>query len=346
MAESPEPGLRPLPDWAEVPPGYLFRDVSDVAVNSKNQVYLLTRDPAVLVYDSEGRFLTSWGADVLSARPHGITIGPDDSVYVADEGDQLIRKFTTTGVQTLTLGTKGVMSDTGCDWDELDFTKRVRSIKHSSGPFNHPTKLAVAPDGDLFVADGYGNARIHHFRADGEFVSSWGEPGTGPGEFHVPHSLCFDRRGRLLVADRENNRIQLFDMSGSFLEEWPSQRPTAIAVDSAGRVVVAELRWDIGGYSWIDDCVITSRIPSRLRILDERGNVQQRYGGGPDPLVPGDFLSPHGIAVDADGDVYVVELAYAALGQSGSTTRMRPTHCVQKLTRGIDPIVWEDHGSN
>src|SRR5262249_52037072 len=151
----------------------------------------------------DGAFLSSWGEGQF-IRPHGITIGPDDSVWCTDDMDHTVRKFTSDGKPLLALGTSGKASDTGAT--SMDF----RSIRRAGPPFHYPPNLALSPGGELYITDGYGNARVHRFSPDGRLLSSWGEPGSGPGQFHLPHGIAVDTEGIVYVADRENSRIQLF----------------------------------------------------------------------------------------------------------------------------------------
>ena len=218
-------------------------------MDSSDWVYLVTRlDQRVIVYEPDGTFVTEWGADILTDGAHGITVGPDGAVYVVDRYDHSVRKFTPDGHQLLVIGNPGVPSDTGTDLT-LPHMDRTRSTKRGGAPFNNPTNLAVAPNGELYVSDGYGNARVHQFSAEGELIRSWGEPGSGDGEFRIPHDVCVDELGRLLVADRENDRIQLFDLEGNYLEAWLSQKPCSIEVHD-GLVYVGETRVDAGSYSF------------------------------------------------------------------------------------------------
>ena len=144
-------------------------------IDSRGRVYLFNRgEHPVAIFDAEGNFLTSWGEGVF-ARPHGITIGPDDAVYCTDDLDHTVRKFTPDGELLLTLGTSGAPSNTGAT--SIDY----RTIARPAGPFHFPTNLSLSPAGEMYVSDGYGNARIHKFAADGRLLLSWGEPGAGPG---------------------------------------------------------------------------------------------------------------------------------------------------------------------
>src|SRR5581483_7013497 len=193
--------------WEQLPAGWSHRDVAGVAVDSGDRVYVFNRgEHPVLVYDRDGRFLRSWGEGVFT-NPHGITIGADDRVYCTDAGDHTVRIFTPHGALLQTLGAPGVASASGIVDD-------YRSIQRGAPPFNRPTNLALAPNGDLYVSDGYGNARVHCFRPDGALRCSWGEPGTAPGQFQVPHAIAVAADGRVLVADRENSRVQVFSPQG------------------------------------------------------------------------------------------------------------------------------------
>jgi sugar lactone lactonase YvrE len=333
MSTALEVTYETVPGWEQLPEGFVHRDVSDVGVDSHDRVYLLTRNEArVFVYERDGTFVDSWGGAILSTVPHGLTVGPDDTVYVVDQGDQTVRSFTPDGHQLSVVGTSGVRSDTGIDWTIpwTSATALVGSIQRSGPPFNNPTSVAIA-DGDLYVADGYGNARIHRFSSEGELLASWGEPGSDPGQFRIPHSVCFDRRGLLLVADRENERIQVFTPDGAFVEEWLDvQRPTGIAVDPDGLVYVTELAWRPGDYSWRRGR-IADATPCRLTIFSPTGTPLARFGDGRDPCAPGSFVAAHGVAVDSHGDLYVAEPTYTFLGRDAVAAE--GCHTFQKLAK-------------
>src|SRR5947207_2934275 len=190
----------PIASWERLPAGYTHPDVAAVAVNSKGRVYLFCRaEHPVLIYERDGGFVGSWGEGMFSMRTHGITIAPDDSVWCTDDAGHSVRKFTPDGKLLLTLGDNaGKPSDSGYDGSNLT------TITRGAPPFNRPTNLTVAPNGDLYISDGYGNARVHRFSPSGQLLASWGEPGTGPGQFMRAarprgrrewRPLC--RRGRL-----------------------------------------------------------------------------------------------------------------------------------------------------
>src|SRR5438093_970019 len=183
--------------WQQLPDGWSFVEVAGVATDSRDRVFVYNRgEHPVIVFDRDGKFLYSWGEGVFR-RAHGISIGPDDAVYCTDDLDHTVRKFTTDGKLLIMLGTSGQASDTGIDG--LDY----RTIRRAAGPFNRPTNMALASDGSMYVTDGYGNARLHQFASDGRYLFSWGEPGSGPGQFNLPHGVALDREQRVYVADRE-----------------------------------------------------------------------------------------------------------------------------------------------
>lgn len=295
--------------WEQLPRGWSHGDVAGVATDSQRRVYVFNRSPHPLIrYDRDGHFIDSWGEGVFT-RPHGITIH-DDVVYLADDSDHTVRKFTLDGTLLQTLGTLNQPSDTGY------IAPSLTTIKRGAGPFNRPTRLSVASNGDLYVSDGYGNARVHRFTASGELIQSWGQPGTGPGEFNLPHSVWVHTDGRVFVCDRENDRIQIFSSTGELLNIWANvTRPGDLFIDPQERVFVGEMSWEQGeanlaGRPWPETRA------AKLSVRDIEGNVLASWGG-PDPCAPDGFSSPHGLWVDSGGDIYVGEVTYTALSRVG-----------------------------
>lgn len=298
-----------------------FVEVVGLGVDSKNRVYVFIRgvDP-VLVFNSEGNFLRSWGREYF-IWPHGLYVGPDDSIYCTD-GDHTVRRFTSEGKLLMTLGKKNKPSETGC------VGRDYRTIKRAAGPFNCPTDTAMDAEGNLYVSDGYGNARIHKFSKDGDLLLSWGEPGRGPGQFNLPHGICLDREGRVYVADRENSRIQLFDSEGRFLQQWDANRPTDVFIHDR-RLYVTEL-----GYMTGTGLISTSPRDkvrfARLSIFTLDGEILARWGSE-NGCAPGSFFAPHGLCVDSKGDIYVGEVVITSVGSTGPV----PPNChtLQKFVR-------------
>jgi sugar lactone lactonase YvrE len=284
-------------DWGRLPAGWTFGSaVPNGACDSQGRVYVLTRsEHPVIVFDRDGKFLGSWGEGIFS-QPHGIVITSDNIAYCADDVDHTVRKLTLDGKVLMTLGTKGKPSETG--YDGKDFG----SVKWGGAPFNRPTNLAFSPAGDMYISDGYGNARIHRFTPDGKPVLSWGEPGNGPAQFFIPHSVLIDKRGRVFVADRENSRIQVFDLDGRFIEQWTDmQKPQGFYMGDDGLIYVTEKAVK---------CRDGSRpfLPPRVSIWTTDGHLLARWGEA-DLSQPGNFFAPHGIWGDARGDLYIGELS-------------------------------------
>ena len=316
-------------DWAQWPAGWQVSEVTGVASDSRDRVFVFNRgDHPVAVFDPDGQIVSSWGAGMF-VRPHGIWIGPDDAVYLTDDLDHTVHKFTPDGERLWTLGTSGKPSDTGAT--SVDY----RTIRQAGPPFHFPTNLAPAPSGELYISDGYGNARIHKYSADGRLLHSWGEPGSGPGQFHVPHGIAVDAAGTVYVADRENSRLQLFSPEGEFLTEWKDvARPCDLVIDEAGRVYVAELGYRAGMWP--------GTVPphpgatgGRVSIFDSTGQLLSRFGGGESPSEPGDFFAPHDIWLDSQGSLYVSEVVRSAAG--GKKPSGRDYHTLQKFTKVCSP---------
>jgi DNA-binding beta-propeller fold protein YncE len=312
--------------WEKLPAGFVHRDVDGVAVDSQDRVYLMTRgDARVIVYERDGTFVRSFGENIFTPRTHGIMIGPDDAVYSVDDGDHTVRKFTPTGEQLMVIGTPGVASDTG-----YDPQGGLGSIRRGGPPFNRPTGAALAPNGDIYVCDGYGNARVHQFAPDGTLIRSWGEPGTGPGQFNLPHGICVAPDGRVLVADRENDRIQFFSPDGRFLDQWTHvQRPTDVCIDRDGLVYISSLWWRVGQTSMVHG-PIRHDLPGHISVLNANGDILLRWISA-DRCAPGNFVAPHTLCVDAHGDLYVGEVTYTFGVKLGGVPA--ECHTFQKLAR-------------
>jgi len=191
--------------WGELPNDWGFLDVAGVGTDSRDNVYVFNRGAhPIVVFDRDGKVLGSFGEGQVS-RPHGLCVGPDDSLYCVDDWDHTVRKFSPDGRLLMTLGASGQPSNTGydvnADWPE-------RGVKWAAGPFHFPTNVALSQSEEIYVSDGYANARVHKFSPDGELLLSWGSPGNGPGEFWVPHGIAVDSHGTVYVADRENSRVQ------------------------------------------------------------------------------------------------------------------------------------------
>ncbi len=289
--------------WGQLPEGWSYTEVAGVAVDSKDRVYVFTRGKhPIIVFDKEGKFLNAWGEGVFTV-PHGIFIDKDDNLYLSDDGDHTVRICDTDGKVKLTLGKKGVASETG-------YKEGVSPVLYAGSPFNRVTNVAMGRNGDLYISDGYGNARVHRFAKDGKHITSWGRPGGRPGEFNLPHSIAVDSAGRVYVADRENSRVQIFNENGMFIREWTwVNRPLDLFIDDQDMIHISESGWvkPVGtplhyNNKFAPPC---GHDPiARVTICDPDGTVVARVGGN-NPVLPGNFVAPHGISCDSRGDLYV-----------------------------------------
>jgi DNA-binding beta-propeller fold protein YncE len=311
--------------WAKFPADGAPGEAVAVACDARDRVFVFLRGPRpVQVFEPDGTLVTAWG-EGLFVRPHGIYIGPDGTVYCSDDCDHTVRAFTPDGRPLFTLGTSGRPSDTGATSSDY------RTIQRAGPPFHYPTNLALGPAGDLYVTDGYGNARVHRFAPDGRLLQSWGEPGSGPGQFHLPHGLAVDRDSTVYVADRENSRIQLFSADGVYRGQWTDvARPCQLFIDSTDWVYVAELGFRAGRWPGMGSPE-PGAPGGRVSVFDRAGVLQARWGGGDTPCAPGDFFAPHGLWVDGRGDLYVAEVALSAGGRAGLVPAS--CHTLQKFVR-------------
>ena len=264
-----------IQDWGKLPAGQSFGTVSAIATDSQDRVYAFQRtDPPVLVFDRDGNYLSSWGNGNF-VSPHGLFI-KDDIVYVTDREGSTAMKYTLDGKPLQVIGEHGVYSDTGTEETGV-------VVPRAAGPFNFITEMVPHPSGDLYISDGYRNARVHRFTADGRLVSSWGEPGKGgANQFHLPHSLVVGQDGRIYLCDRENSRVQVFSPEGEYITMWTDMnRPLDISQDSEGNFVISERP--------------EGDKPPQISVLDGEGKVLARWPS----------RSAHGSWVDAHGDIYL-----------------------------------------
>lgn len=276
--------------WAKPPEGESLVDIVGISIDEDDKIYAFGRSRRpLIVFDRGGNTVDSWG-EGLFKRPHGSCMSPEGHIWLADDDSHAVYLFTREGELLKTIGTVGQKSDTG-HRNGLDIFEKLASITKSAGPFNLPTGVALSSTGDLFVSDGYGNARVHRFNPEGEHILSWGEPGAGHGQFRLPHNIWIDKQDRVWIPDRENHRVQIFDTEGNFLDEWIDLwRPTHVYMDK-------------------DETVYISELSRRISIFTIDGELLARWGNEShrmdDPL----FVGPHVICVDSYGDLYVGEVA-------------------------------------
>ncbi len=258
--------------WGNWPDNYRFGIFSTLAVDSAGAVFVAQRNGApVIVLEANGDYREQWDASGVT-DPHGISIDCRDRVLLVDRDAHEIQIRSLTGAALSRLGTRNTPS--------------------FQAPFNHPTSAFATPDGEIYVADGYGNFALHRFDTNGSLISTWGKPGTAAGEFSTPHCVWVDQLDRVLVADRENNRICVFDRDGLYMTSWLGfYHPMAIAEDKQGGLYVSD------------------QIPSVTK-LNQDGQIVGRCR----PV----WNVPHGMACASDGTLYFVEM------QPNSITVARP----------------------
>jgi DNA-binding beta-propeller fold protein YncE len=260
--------LRPAGEFLQLPEGLQLGSCAAVAVAENGDIYLFHRGKQpILCFDAQGKFLRSWGDDLIDTA-HGLRIDADGNLWATDIGQHRVFKFDPHGKLLLTLGT----GRPGYGLDQ----------------FNKPTDIAFGSRGEVFISDGYGNSRVMKFTPGGRLITLWGTPGRRGGQFNLPHSIVVDRKGRVLVGDRENNRIQVFDQQGKLLEIWNGFAPYGLALDAEGTVFVADGR------------------ANQILRLNDRGRVVRRWGRK--GTRPGQFLMPHMLCFDREGNLLVAEV--------------------------------------
>jgi DNA-binding beta-propeller fold protein YncE len=302
-----------IENWGKLPDGWRYGEVAAVGIDSRDQVYVFSRSAhPMTVFDRDGNFLRSWG-EGLFHRPHGVHVGPDDTIYCTDDGDHTVRLMTPEGKLKLEIGVPG---------DPAPYM--------SGDPFNRCTHTALSPDGDIYIADGYGNARVHKYAPNGKRLFSWGEPGTDPGAFNIVHNICCDDDGWVYVADRENHRVQVFDGKGAYHAQWNNlHRPCGLCM-SRGRNAVAYIGESGPGLA------VNANSPAigpRVSIVTLEGKPIARLGDATRTQVS-QFIAPHGVAVDSHGDIYVGEVARTAMKNRGTPIPdTQDIRCMQKLVK-------------
>ncbi len=276
--------------WPKKPERFKWAQMAGIAVDKKDQIYIFTRSqPTVQVYKADGTLLRAWFVEDSSGS-HFIRVGPDGNIWTANIAEHVVRKYNTRGKLLLTLGEPGI-AGTG------------------KGHFDRPTDMAVLPSGDIFVSDGYGNRRVVHFNAKGEYINQWGQDGGGPGQFALPHSIVADSHKRLYVADRENARVQVFDTQGKLLAVWENVvTPWGLCMTKKDEI------W-ISGSSVMKDekgeWLVLPPTDQILMKLNLDGKILLRVPLKKTMVPPGksgelDWV--HAIAVDSQGNLYLGDI--------------------------------------
>jgi DNA-binding beta-propeller fold protein YncE len=306
----------PVPGWARVPHGIWLREATSVAVDSEDNVYVFNRgNMPMVVFDPEGEMVDMWGnndpfgevgirfdsygnrvqgwAGSRFSRPHSIHIDREDRLWLVDDTGNRIYRTDKRGRNQMTIGTG------------------APAPRQSGEMFNRPTDVTVSPStGEIFVSDGYGNSRVHRLDADGRHIMSWGEPGTDPGQFNLPHNIALVGEDRVIVCDRENNRVQMFTIDGEFIRQWMVHKAVAVF---AGRGDDTNLYIAEQGPAAVQRGV--ANIGNRVGIYTRDGDLIQRIGAPHFGQEPDQFLWPHSVAVDSRGDIYIAEVSFVEWGR-------------------------------
>lgn len=284
MEEVAPLGYHPVETGLQVPEGFTFGNATSVAFDAQGHMWLLHRGPQPIVeFDGTGKYIRSFGAGSFG-RAHGMRLGPDGSIWTTDVQGHTVMKWSRTGERLLTLGTRGQPGA----WDEAAGTRLLFE----------PADLAFAPNGDVFIVEGHGRGegRVLRFTSTGKFITSWGGKGSGPGQFDQPHSILVMPDNRLLVADRENRRVQVFDLDGKYQTEWKFKGlPCGLLLGPDRQLYLAT------GFSG-----------QILRLGPDGKPVAMMGQPGPGPTL-GNFGEAHYMAIAPDSDIYVADTINAAL---------------------------------
>jgi DNA-binding beta-propeller fold protein YncE len=272
----------PLPytlaaNWAQLPKGYNFGEASGVDVDKQGNVWVFNRGHwPVMEFDRSGRMLQAWTEDTFRVKSsHGLRVGPDGNIWCVDVDGHVVFKMSTDGRVLMVLGNR--QGTPGND--------------DAEDAFYRPTNLAFRSNGDFYVSDGYVNSRVIEFTPEGDYIRHWGKKGTGDGEFNLVHDVAVDSRGRVYVADRTNERVQVFDGDGKFLAKWTDiGAPWGLTYSPSEQAIYM----CDGKYNRI----------SKLNLEGQVLGVLSSWGKAPGKL---DYV--HSIAIDpADSSLYTLEI--------------------------------------
>jgi DNA-binding beta-propeller fold protein YncE len=274
---APDLGFKPVPDIFKLPRGLNFGPCSGVAVTKKGNILVFNRSAhALLEFDGRGRYLRSLAEGVFTL-PHGLRVDAEDNIWATDTGSHIVVKMDPKGRILMVLGIRGSSSE----W-------------HPAGHlrcFNEPNDVAFGPRGEIYVSQGHGKgeSRVLNFDAEGNFIKTWGGEGAGPGQFNVPHSIVAGANGHLYIADRSNQRIQVFDADGTFLRESRHPgTPCGLCLCRGGKHLM-----------------LAHGHTGKIIKLDLNGNVLGATGG--QGKGPNRYGEAHFLALGRREDIYVAD---------------------------------------
>ena len=252
-------------EWGNLPEGMEWGPASQLSATPDGRIVVFRREaPNFYILDADGNLLNSWGDDMFRGA-HGVRVDSDGFVWITDNADNFVQKYTLDGDLLMTLG----------QW-------RVAGDNSPMMAFDGPADVFIHNNGDIYVADGYRNFRVVQFNSEGEFIRIYGGTmGDGPGEFNIPHAVVVDSRDRVIIADAQNGRIQVFNQDGRLLEQWydfPSNPRGSMFIDQ-------------------DDTIYVSHVDAEAVTIMKDGEVIE--------IVDGIEGRPHGMTVHPSGDIYV-----------------------------------------
>ncbi|MFL2767917.1 MAG: peptidyl-alpha-hydroxyglycine alpha-amidating lyase family protein [Dehalococcoidia bacterium] len=273
-------------NWCIVPTSVDWDEVAGTAIDKEGNVILFARGKtSVIVLNKQGEFIKTIGEkDFL--RPHAVRVDSKNYLWFVDDGDHTVKKYDLDGNKLMTIGIPNSPAEL-----------------HSGVPFNRCTDVAIDYDTEsIFISDGYGNSNVHKFSINGEFIKSWGSPGTDESQFNIVHNIVIDANGYLYVADRENHRVQIFDQGGAFVDQITNMhRPCALNIHN-DKLYVGELGYGMS---------VNQNVPNigpRISVYNLNKELLFRWGEGFGNN-PNQLYAPHSIAIDDDGNIYLGEVS-------------------------------------
>ena len=323
----PDIPFESVPDFFKLPDGMNFGEVPGVAMDSKGNIYVFTRSnsatgpayaPAaaqLLEFGPDGQFMREIGKGLYAwSEAHSVRIDRDDNIWAIDKSSDMIIKFNQAGRVVWTFGRRSESADQEAKpWER----ERVPPLPAIDGLFRQPTDVTWDSEGNIYITDGYVNSRVAKYDKNGDWVKSWGEKGTGPGQFHLPHAIVADRDNNLYVGDRTNRRIQVFDTEGKFLRMFTIDVPPVPGTHAVnGPTPTGErLAAVIGAPNSI--CITPgpnqvlfvgeSTFPGRIFKVALDGKVLGVIGRSGRQL--GQFSGAHALACPSESEVYAAETA-------------------------------------
>jgi hypothetical protein len=322
QTSAPEIPFDSIPDFLKLPEGMNFGEVPGVAVDSKGRIYVFTRSnsangPAygptaaqLLEFGPKGEFIREIGKGLYGwAFAHSVRIDKDDNIWAIDKGSDMIIKFNQAGRVQWVFGRRKESADGAEPWKHV-----TPPLPPRDGDFRQPTDVAWDSHGNIYITDGYVNSRVAKFDKNGDWVKSWGEPGTGPGQFRTPHAIAIDRNDNVYVGDRGNQRVQIFDTDGKYLREWKIEIPPDFKTRSVnGATPPAGSNNGVGAPNSL--CITSgpnqvmflgeSTWPARIFKVTLEGKVLGVIGKSGRNLKQ--FSGGHALACPSENEIYVAE---------------------------------------